>query len=162
MADQFDTKDLPQGLKAATAPNIVIKATDKNGKVQSIGAIQSYSKSMSRSNTRRMELDSDVPGMTAEIIPGAISDFTITIKRALMNKNTMLEAFGYTGVNDLILQNIPVEIEEHRYKPDGSSEQLYVLHGCYFKSCNLEVDISRDWTLIETASLDVAYADTNQ
>ena len=160
MADQFDTKDLPQGLKAGTAPNIVIKATGKDGKVVSIGAIQSYSKSMSRSNTRRMELDSDVPGMTAEMIPGAIGDFTITIKRALMNKNTMLEAFGYTSINDLIFQNIPIEVEEHRHRPDGT-EQLYILHGCFFKSCNLEVDISRDWTLIETASLDVQYADTN-
>ena len=107
--------------------------------------------------TRRRELDSNVPGITVEIVPGAVTDFTITIDRAMLNKSSMLEAFGIAGVEDLIHQNIPIDIEEHRFTPDGK-EQIVTYKGCYFKDNPLTVDIDGDWLIIQSASLEVTTA----
>jgi len=142
---------------ARPAPSIIIKATDPSGKMISIGAVKKLDRRISRNMTRRRELDSNVPGITVEIVPGAVTDFTITIDRAMLNKSSMLEAFGIAGVEDLIHQNIPIDIEEHRFTPDGK-EQIVTYKGCYFKDNPLTVDIDGDWLIIQSASLEVTTA----
>ena len=143
------------GVDARTAPSIVIKATDPSGKIRSIGAVKKIDRRITRGMTRRRELDSNVPGITVEIVPGAVQTFEITIDRAMLNKSNMLEAFGIAGVEDLIHQNIPIDIEEHRFRPDGK-EQIVTYKGCYFKDNPQTVDIEGDWLIIQSATLEVA------
>lgn len=143
---------------ARTAPSIVIKATMPDGSMKSIGAIQGFSRRIDRNMTRRMELDSDTPGITVEVIPGAINGFSITIRRAMMNQKNMMEAFGLVAIEDLIHQNIPIDIEEHRFLPNGK-EQIVTYRKCYFKSNPLEVAIDRDWVIVQDAELEVTTAE---
>ena len=75
----------------------------------------------------------------------------------MLNKSSMMEAFGITGVEDLIHQNIPIDIEEHRFLPDGK-EQIITYKGCYFKSNPQSIDIDADWIIIQDAELEVATA----
>lgn len=142
-------------IDARTAPSIVIKATDPSGKLRSLGAVKKMDRTISRSMTRRRELDSNVPGITVEIVPGAVTTFDIRLDRAMLNKSSMLEAFGITGVEDLIYQNIPITIEEHRFLPSGK-EQIVSYNGCYFKENPLSIDIDGDWQIVQSATLEVA------
>jgi len=112
---------------------------------------------ISRQMTRRRELDSPVPGITVEIVPGAVDTFELTLDRAMLNRSHMLEAFGISGVEDLIHQNIPIEVEEHRFLPSGG-EQIVTYSGCYFKDNPLSIDIDGDWLIVQSATLEVATA----
>ena len=143
---------------ARVAPSIVIKATMPDNTMKAIGAVMGFTRRIDRSMTRRMELDSDTPGICVEVIPGAISGFSITIKRAMMNQKNMMEAFGLIGIEDLIHQNIPIDIEEHRFLPNGK-QQIVTYRSCYFKSNPLEIAIDRDWMIIQDAELEVTTAE---
>lgn len=145
------------GTTARTAPSIVIKATTPAGKMISIGAVKKFSRKISRNMKRRRELDSNVPGITVEIVPGAVDTFELTLDRAVLNKSTMLEAFGITGVEDLIYQNTPIDVEEHRFNPDGS-EQIVTYKDCFFKDNPMDVDIDGDWIIVQSATLEVTTA----
>lgn len=149
-------KKLP-GVDARTAPSIVIKATNPSGQMLSIGAIKKVSRTITRQITRRRELDSNIPGISVELVPGAVTEFSITIERAMLNKSNMMEAFGIIGVEDLISQNTPINIEEHRFRPDGTV-QIVTYNGCYFKTNPETVDVDNDWLLVQTAELEVTTA----
>lgn len=158
--DYIDAAKLPR-TKARTAPSILIKATKPTGgSPVTIGAVKSFSRSIDRNTSRRYELDSDVPGITVEIIPGAVTGFSIQIGRAMLNKSTMLESFGILGIEDLIYQNIPITIEEHRYFYDdvtkSEKKQIVSYLGCYFKSNPLEINLDGDWLIVQNADLEVA------
>ena len=155
----MDYTKLPKDLQARTAPSIVIEATRPDGSYVTIGAVKKLDRRISRNMSRRRELDSVVPGITMEIVPGAVTTFSVTLDRAVLNKSTMLEAFGITGVEDLIYQNIPIEIKEHRvtHMKDGSKkEQIVTYKGCYFKENPMTVDIDTDWLIIQSCELEVA------
>jgi len=143
--------------RARSAPSIVIKATTPDGKLISIGAVKSMERRITREMTRRRELDSDPPGVTIEIVPGAVTTFELTIERAMLYKNNLLEGFGINGVEDLILQNIPFEIHEVRNNLDGSSQTI-VYKGCYFKENPVAIDLDRDWIIFQRATIEVASA----
>jgi len=140
---------------ARTAPSIVIKATNPQGQMISIGGIKRMSRTITRTTSRRRELDSNVPGITVEIIPGPVTAFEIRISRAMLNSSTMLEGFGITGLEDLIYQNIPLTVEEHRFQPNGK-EQVVTYTGCYFKDNPIDIDIDGDWQIVQEATLEVA------
>ncbi len=144
--------------EARPAPSIVIKATKPDGTIVSIGAVAGFTRRIDRNTTRRYELDSDTPGITVEVIPGAVTGFSISIRRAMLNSKNMMEAFGLVSVEDLIHQNIPIDIEEHRFLPNGK-EQIVTYRGCYFKSNPLEVAIDRDWLIMQEAELEVSTAE---
>lgn len=143
--------------KARSVPSISIKATTPEGKLVSIGGIKSMERRITRDMTRRRELDSDIPGITVEIIPGAVTTFEITIERAMLYKTALLEGFGIGGVEDLIMQNVPFEIHEVRNNLDGTSQTI-VYKGCYFKENPLQIDIDREWIIFQRASIEVATA----
>ena len=156
--DYIDSKKLPR-ITARPASSILIKATKPTGGAAvTIGAVKGFRRSIDRNTSRRYELDSDVPGRTVEIIPGVVTGFTITLERAMLNAASMLEAFGISGVEDLIYQNIPITIEEHRFSYDGTTEKKQIVSytGCYFKSNPLEISVDGDWLIIQSADLEVA------
>lgn len=143
--------------RARSVPSIVIKGTTPDGKLISIGAVKSMERRLDRNMTRRRELDSDVPGVTVEIVPGAVTTFELTITRAMLYKNSLLEGFGINGIEDLIEQNIPLEIHEVRSNLDGTS-QTVVYRGCYFKSNPQTIDLDGDWVIMQAGVLEVASA----
>lgn len=159
MADTIKSSMLPR-TTARPASSILIKAGKAGTTPVVIGAVKSFKRAMSRNTTRRFELDSDIPGQTAELIPGPINSFTITLDRTMLNKSTMLKAFGFSGVEDLVFQNIPITLEEHRYRYDDVAKtehkQIVEYVGCYFTSNPQELTLDADWTMIQSASLDVA------
>ena len=155
MAYDPKSKLLPR-TKARVASSISIYAT-VNGEKFRIGAVKELSRTISRNTSRRLELDSDVPGRTVEIIPGSISGFNITIKRAMLYSGSMLEAFGFDKVEDLIFQNFPIEIEETRHSPNGNT-QIVTYTGCYFTSNPVDYNIEGDWQVIQSATLEVTTA----
>lgn len=143
--------------QARSVPSISIKATTPEGKLISIGGIKSMERRITRDMTRRRELDSDIPGVTVEIIPGAVTTFELTIERAMMYKSNLLEAFGIGGVEDLVQQSIPFEIHEVRNNLDGTSQTI-VYKGCYMKENPMSIDIDREWIIFQRASIEVATA----
>ena len=159
MADSIRAASLPR-TRAVTAPSILIKAGPVGGAIVTIGAVKKFGRSITRNNTRRFELDSDVPGLTAELIPNAVTGFTLSISRAMLQRSTMMKAFGFSGIEDLTYQNIPITLEEHRYRYDETDKtehkQIVEYTGCYFNSNPQEVSIDGDWLLVQDATLDVA------
>ena len=159
MADTIKSSQLPM-TKARTAPSILIKAAKSGEKPVTIGAVQSFKRAMTRNTTRRFELDSDIPGQTTELIPQGISNFTITVDRVMLNTSTMLKAFGFKGVEDLVFQNIPITIEEHRYRWDDVAKkeykQIVEYVGCFFTGNPQDLAVNADWTMVQSATLDVA------
>lgn len=141
--------------RARSVPSIVLKATTPTGKLVSIGAIKAMERRITREMTRRRELDSDPPGVTIELIPGAVTTFELSIERAMLYKSNMLEAFGFNGVEDLIVQNIPFEIHEIRNNLDGTS-QTVVYKGCYFADNPVTIDVDREWVIMQRATIHVA------
>lgn len=156
MAKNLDRKRLAPH-RARSVASITIKARTPEGKEIDIGAVRSMERRMSRNMTRRRELDSDPPGATIEIIPGAVTTFELTIRRAMLYKASMLEEFGIGGIEDLIQQNIPLEIIEERHSPSGQT-QIVTYTGCYFKDNPLSIDIEGDWIIVQDATLEVASA----
>lgn len=143
--------------RARSVSSIVLKATTPDGKLVSIGGVKSLERRIDRNMTRRRELDSDPPGVTIEIIPGATTTFELTINRAMLYKGSLLEGFGINGIEDLILQNIPLEVHEIRNNLDGST-QTVIYKGCYFKSNPQSIDIDGDWIIFQSGVLEVASA----
>jgi hypothetical protein len=143
--------------RARPTSSIVIKATTPDGKLISIGGVKSMERRLSRTMTRRRELDSDPPGVTIEIVPGPVTTFELTITRAMLFKGSLLEGFGINGIEDLISQNIPLEVHEVRNNLDGTV-QTVVYKGCYFKDNPQSIDIDGDWIIFQAGVLEVATA----
>lgn len=144
-------------IRGRPVTSIVIKATTPDGKLVSIGGIKGMERRLSRNMTRRRELDSDPPGVTIEIVPGAVTTFELTITRAMLYKGSLLEGFGINGIEDLISQNIPLEIHEIRNNLDGTI-QTVIYKGCYFKDNPQSIDIDGDWIIFQSGILEVATA----
>jgi hypothetical protein len=152
----LDPRKLPQ-TSARTAPSITIKATNKLGQEFTIGAVKSFTRTIDRQATRRFELDQDIPGRTVEIIPGAVNNISITLSRAMLYRASMLDEFGFTGVEDLVEQNIPFQIIEVRHSAKGNPAQIVTYHGCYFTSNPISVNIDGDWQIIQDAGIIVSH-----
>ena len=143
--------------RARPVPSIVLKATTPEGKLISLGAIKSMERRLTRDMTRRRELDSDPPGVTVEIIPGAVTTFELSIERAMLYKANLLEAFGINGIEDLVQQSIPFEVHEVRNNLDGTS-QTVIYKGCYFKDNPQSIDLDREWIIFQRGVIEVASA----
>jgi len=143
--------------KARAATSIVISAQSPiDDKWYTIGAIDAVTRRIDRTNARRRELDSDTPGETIELMPGP-STITITLRRAVLYKSSLIEALGFDTVEDLIQQNKPVNIRETRNSPSGANgTQVIEYQGCYFTSNPFNYDITRDWIIMQDVDLDVA------
>lgn len=150
----LDPTKLPD-TDARVSTSIVVLAEDPVTKqFKSIGAIMGLSRTISRSTTRRRELDSDPPGVAVELIPNVVTDLSITITRAMLNTASMVEAFGFFLIEDLTSQNIPITIREVRNNPNGT-QQVVEYQKCFFTSNPVAYDITGDIMVVQEANLDV-------
>jgi hypothetical protein len=152
----LDPAKLPK-TKARVATSLVLAIKRTDGKIVKIGAVQRFERALSRDVTRRREFDSDPPGVTVELIPNPTRTLTLTIARAVLYKNTLLDEFGFNGIEDLIEANIPITIYEHRFDPDGNVETVEYVD-CYFTAYPIAYDLTRDLLMIQTATLEAAKA----
>lgn len=155
----LDANNLPKTLARIT-PSIVIKAAKAGDTVKDIGAVISMRRNVSRTTSRRFELDSEVPGRAAEIIPGAVKTVSLTIGVALLYKGSLLEVLGFTDAEDLAKQNIPIDIVEIRHgqphSANSAKTQTITYSGCYFTSNPLSINIDDNWQIIQDFELEVA------
>jgi len=157
-----DTSKLPK-TKSRVSTSLRITAINPQGQEITIGAVQKLSRTISRSTTRRREFDSDIPGVTVELIPNPPGTISISIDRAVLYKSDMLAAFGFSNVVDLIEQNIPITIREYQLAPTGLAQtadnnvqtKIIEYRDCYFTANPITYDLTRDLVMIQTATLDV-------
>ena len=157
---------------ATTAPSIQLYVTFPGNSRKLIGAIMSFDKTTSRNMTRRVSLTSEIPGQTVEIIPGALNSLSLTIKRAMLNRASIMEELGYADIEDLIIANTPLTIEEVRYirvakgQPDpiagGTApgdkyyNKVITYNSCYLKSAPMSVNVDGDWIVMQDCEIEVA------
>jgi len=153
---------------AATAAGIYIIGGKAGGEKHRIGAIMSLTESITRSNTRRFEIDADFPGRTTEIIPGKINGLSLEVKRAVLFKKSkagddqsvnMLSDLMQTEVYDMLYQRSPVDIEKHMVSPKDGADSVVVYKDCFLSSMRHNIDISGEWMIVEDATFDVSYID---
>jgi hypothetical protein len=154
----LDTTKLYKGV-SRVATSIKLELQDPNTQQwRTIGAVDSFDRTIAREVSRRREFDADVPGEVVEIIPGTTT-INVGIRRAVLYTKTLLEEFGFNGVEDLILQRVPVNIRETRYSPPDSdaagAQQVIEYQGCFFTSNPISYDLTRELTVIQDADLAV-------
>ena len=161
----LDTSKLPSTKARVSSSLSIMVKNPTNGQWMRIGAVQKLSRGVSKRTQRRREFDSDIPGVTVELIPNPTDTITLTIERAILYKANMLEAFGFDKVEDLVENNIPVTIREYAKVPTGIpatnaglagvKDKIYEYQDCYFTSNPIEYNLTRDILMIQTCTLDV-------
>jgi hypothetical protein len=179
--------------QAQTAPSIQLYVVDpgnlntglsywttsqKNRKL--IGAVTGYTRSMTRNTIRRTELDSEVPGRAFEIIPLAITNFSLTLKTVMLSRQLLSDVLGFNNqkllgfnvgngsVEDLSLMNRPLLLEEHRYSRYWESNKWVYkkrairYNGCILKSYPISMDINGEWMVMQDCEFDVAYSEVSE
>jgi hypothetical protein len=130
---------------------------------KTIGAIIQFSEENNRPAEPRYEIDADNPGDIVEQVPQLVSR-NLTIERAVLYENDILEAFGVTG-GDLINQHRPFAIVKVEKVPEGSkdskgnsvTQKITLFTGCWFTSNPKAYNVgARDVRVIQ--SVGVAYA----
>jgi predicted transcriptional regulator len=85
----------------------------------SIGNLQSFAPSSTRTLTRVRQIASSFAGETIEIIP-SITDHQITISVLELYRQQTLEALGYTNFASIEDLRDSIDIKERINRPDGS------------------------------------------
>lgn len=128
-----------------------------------LGAVTEFSEVNDRPAEPRYELDSDLPGEIIEQIPQLVTR-TLTINRAVLYENDMLEAFGISG-GDLINQSRPFAILKVESAPPGAVDskgasipsRITIFTGCWFTANPKTFSVSgRELRIIQNAT--VSYA----
>jgi hypothetical protein len=85
----------------------------------SIGNLQSFAPSSTRTLTRVRQIASSFAGETIEIVP-SITDHQITISVLELYRQQTLEALGYTNFASIEDLRDSIDIKERINRPDGS------------------------------------------
>lgn len=118
----------PPDTLTRTTHSIQIKA---NG--ETIGLIQTWSPTMSKTVTPIYELNIETSGVPFENVPGNMQNLTIQVARYDIWTKRMETAFGTPDLYMLSNQKSPFSIEERWTLPDGS-EEVWSYDGCWFES----------------------------
>lgn len=128
-----------------------------------LGAIVDFNEANDRPAEPRYELDADLPGEIVEQLPQLVTR-TLSVSRAVLYENDMLEAFGISG-GDLINQSQPFAIIKLEQAPPGAVDskgnaiptRITIFSGCWFTSNPKGFKLSgRDIRIIQ--DVNVAYA----
>jgi len=145
--------------RLATSIKLVYEKKNPDGTYSApvvIGAVSGFERSIDRTIERRRALDSDIPGETVELYPG-VTEITLSITRAVLYKNTLVEACGFENVEDLLLQRVPINIIEERYKPDAEGnlvlDKQIRYEDCYFRTNPLSYEVAGALTVIQDVDL---------
>ena len=111
-----------------------------------IGYVQQFTLSQSRDIARIFEISANTDGNAIELVPGNLTDLTVTVRRVELYANILEEAFGFAGIGaDGSTQNLamltdqtePFKMEEvYQYvDSEGNVNSFgFVYHGCWVTS----------------------------
>jgi len=119
-----------------------------------IGAVQTFSEATPRGTDPRYELDADITGDIVERIPRLV-DRTLRINRAVLYTADMLEAFGFTDIDDIVDQNVPFVVFKVERAPEGSGivTKTTVYEGCWFHDLPKTYDIGGDLKVMQDVEI---------
>lgn len=117
--------------KVSTTHALTIKV---NG--HTIGLINGWNPTQSRTVTPIYEVGEDDSGNIKEYMPGNVGGLTISISRFDVYKIRMEEAFGTSDLVMLSRQSEPFDVMEVWKFPtsSGNSEERFIYTGCWFTS----------------------------
>jgi len=139
-----------------TAPNTTVRTSHavaiRSGGV-TIGQIQTFNPSQTRTVTSTYELNPATSGEIYENVPGNIAGTTINVTRFDLFNKKMEQAWG-VGFDITMLsdQNNPLSIQEKWTNPDSSTE-LWVYSGCWFSSLGRTISATGDRIINVSATL---------
>ena len=118
-----------------------------------IGQIQTWNPSQTRTVTPTYELNPATSGEIFENVPGNIAGTTINVSRFDLFNKKMEQAWG-VGFNITMLtdQTDPLSIQEKWTNPDSSTE-LLVYSGCWFSSLGRTISATGDRIINVSATL---------
>lgn len=161
----INPKNLAQ-TNARVPASIVIQIKTGDEGAVTIGAATGMSVNMSRRLTRRFELDTDIPGRSVEIIPGALQDLSLRIKRAMLYNNLSIDGGdfveylkkrGIYTAYDILAQKYPFDVIEKRYNPtnpgESDSYNEVVYKSCFVESVPYDYEITGEWLIIQDISV---------
>lgn len=119
-----------------------------------IGAIKTFSEKSPRTTEPRYELDADLGGDIVERIPKLV-DRSLTINRAVLYSADILEAFGFSDINDIIDQNVPFVVVKVERAPDGSGipTKTTLYEGCWFHDLPKSYDLGGDLQVMQDVEI---------
>jgi len=112
-----------------------------------VGFIQSWNVSLTRTVTPVYELNPVSGGKPVDLVPGNDTDLRIDVGRMDLHRKKMEDVFGTTNIAMLSDQSNPFEVIESWMNPDGSVER-YVYTGCYFSRISRRVDATGNRTIV--------------
>lgn len=119
-----------------------------------VGMIQTWAPSQSRTVTAVYELNPANTGEIIENVPGNVAGTTIQVSRYDLFKRRMEEAWGSGfDLNEMLSnQNNPLTIQERWSQYDGTVS-VYVYDGCWFSSLGRNYSVQGDRIINVSATL---------
>jgi hypothetical protein len=110
-----------------------------------IGMIQNWSPSQTRTITPVYELNPDGTGEILENVPGNVGGTTIQVNRYDLFASRMEQAWGTNfDIKEMLSnQTDPLSIKE-KWSPPGASTVIYVYEGCWFSSIGRTLSVQGD------------------
>ena len=132
------TKKLPQtNARLSISAYFEVEIVDDDGSITGavkLGSIESFRESNPRTTEPRYQFDDDDPGDIIERIPTLV-DRRLTIDKAILYTEDLLQAFGSADLIDIIDMKKPFNIIKHEKYPEnlgGPSEKITKYVGCWF------------------------------
>lgn len=121
-----------------------------------VGAVQSFSETQQRSNTRITEIGTDG---TVEVVPQKAAEITLQVKRIAFDGLSVTEAFA-RGFRNIQAQRIPFDIVViDQFTGTGDDAIVTTYHNCWFNNISKAYDTS-NYIITEDCSVDVEYIST--
>ena len=147
---------LPVSVNVATVTSASAIAA-LQGQAQKIGAVESFTETITRRSTPRYEIDADQAGEIVERIPELV-ERTLRLTRVVLYSSDILQAVGFTDAYDLIQQNVPFALMKVEHAPDGSNipNKTTIYLGCYFHETPKVYNMAADLKVLQDVEVGVA------
>ncbi len=123
---------------------------------ETIGMIQGWNPSQSRTITAAYEMKSDTSGKVQENVPGNESGLTIQVNRYDLFKSKMEEVWGDSSLNSLRMignQLAPITVTETWKTPSHNADETNEYLGCWFSQLGRNMQASGDRIVQVNATL---------
>jgi hypothetical protein len=136
---------LPGSVDITTATSAAAVAA-LQGQAVRLGAVESFTETLTRRTAPRYEIDADRAGDIVERIPELV-ERTLRLTRVVLYSGDLLNAVGFTQATDIIQQNAPFALMKVEHAPDNSGipDKTTIYTGVWFhelpKVYNMAADL---------------------
>ncbi len=122
--------------------------------LKAIGSVERFAEANPRATDPRREINYDDPGEILERIPQLV-ERTLTIVKAVLYTQDLLNMFGTSDFVDIVDQNKPFTIVKVETAPadSGVPNKATVYTGCWFHDNPKEYNITRELKMIQEATI---------